>query len=34
MDELKHIAKVSVAGSNPVFRSKIAGQEEFSISTR
>ena len=25
MDELKHLAKVRVAGSNPVFRSKLPG---------
>jgi hypothetical protein len=29
MDELKHLAKVRVAGSNPVFRSIIGGQKQF-----
>ena len=29
MDELKHLAKVRVAGSNPVFRSILAGQKQF-----
>ena len=31
-DELKHLAKVRVAGSNPVFRSIVAGQSGFSNS--
>jgi hypothetical protein len=26
----QHLAKVRVAGSNPVFRSKVAGQRQFS----
>ena len=30
MDELDHLAKVRVAGSNPVFRSIVAGQRLFS----
>jgi hypothetical protein len=29
VDELKHLAKVRVAGSNPVFRSIAAGQGQF-----
>ena len=29
VDEVKHLAKVRVAGSNPVFRSIIAGQGQF-----
>jgi hypothetical protein len=29
LDELKHLAKVRVAGSNPVFRSILAGQKRF-----
>ena len=29
LDELKHLAKVRVAGSNPVFRSIAAGQRHF-----
>jgi hypothetical protein len=29
VDDLNHLAKVRVAGSNPVFRSKVAGQSRF-----
>jgi len=29
MDENTHLAKVKVAGSNPVFRSIVAGQGRF-----
>jgi hypothetical protein len=28
-DYLRHLAKVGVAGSNPVFRSKVVGQKRF-----
>jgi hypothetical protein len=31
--EVTHLAKVKVAGSNPVFRSILAGQRWFSTST-
>jgi hypothetical protein len=29
-DKIHHLAKVTVAGSNPVFRSNVAGQGRFS----